>query len=133
MKKFIVYLSNGKIIRTGNCPSSDFYLQGEHVIEGIANDALQYIQEGEVIDMPPKPGEFYAFDYDNKQWIADTASADIAAKAQRNALLLASDWTQLADIPLNTKQIWIEYRQQLRDITTQPNYPFEIIWPTPPQ
>ena len=133
MKNFIVYLLNGKIIRTGTCPSSDFYLQGEHVIEGTANDAAQYIQDGEVVDMPPKPGEFYTFDYDSKQWVTDTTSADTAARAQRNALLLASDWTQLADIPAATKTLWEPYRQDLRDVTDQPGYPLNIVWPTPPQ
>ena len=32
----------------------------------------------------------------------------------RNLLLQASDWTQVADAPVN-KQAWAEYRQQLRD------------------
>jgi hypothetical protein len=32
----------------------------------------------------------------------------------RNALLKESDWTQVADSPVD-KQAWAEYRQQLRD------------------
>lgn len=133
MKNFIVYNKDGKILRTGICPSSDFYLQGEYVMEGVANDATQYIQDAEVVDMPPKPGEFYTFDYDTKQWVPDPTSADAAARAQRNALLAASDWTQLADIPQETKVLWEPYRQALRDIPDQPKYPLEIVWPTPPQ
>ncbi len=49
----------------------------------------------------------------------------------RNALLSASDWTQLPDVPLAMTQAWADYRQALRDITLQPD-PFNIIWPTPP-
>jgi hypothetical protein len=49
----------------------------------------------------------------------------------RNELLKDCDWTQLSDIPVETKEIWTEYRTQLRDITTQPN-PFNINWPVKP-
>jgi hypothetical protein len=49
----------------------------------------------------------------------------------RNELLAECDWTQLADIPTETKSIWSEYRQSLRDITSQTN-PFSITWPVKP-
>jgi hypothetical protein len=49
----------------------------------------------------------------------------------RNELLSECDWTQLADIPNETKTIWSEYRQSLRDITSQTN-PFSITWPVKP-
>ena len=49
----------------------------------------------------------------------------------RNQLLTECDWTQLADIPTETKAVWTEYRTQLRDITSQSN-PFSINWPTKP-
>lgn len=49
-------------------------------------------------------------------------------RTQRNQLLKDSDWTQLADTPVD-KTLWATYRQELRDITTQPD-PFNIMWPT---
>ena len=49
----------------------------------------------------------------------------------RNELLAECDWTQLADISTETKAIWSEYRQSLRDITSQTN-PFSITWPVKP-
>ena len=49
----------------------------------------------------------------------------------RNELLAECDWTQLGDIPTETKAIWSEYRQSLRDITSQTN-PFSITWPVKP-
>jgi hypothetical protein len=49
----------------------------------------------------------------------------------RNELLSECDWTQLSDIPSETKAIWSEYRQSLRDITSQTN-PFNITWPVKP-
>lgn len=52
-------------------------------------------------------------------------------RAQRNALLAESDWTQIADAPVN-KTAWAAYRQELRDITEQAGFPTEVIWPTKP-
>jgi hypothetical protein len=49
----------------------------------------------------------------------------------RNQLLSECDWTQLADIPTETKELWTSYRVQLRDITSQSN-PFSINWPVKP-
>lgn len=54
-------------------------------------------------------------------------------REERNALLAASDWTQLPNGPLDATQVaaWASYRQSLRDITNQPN-PFSIVWPVSP-
>ena len=52
-------------------------------------------------------------------------------RVQRNQLLSECDWTQLADVSTEIKSNWIEYRQSLRDITSQTN-PFNINWPVKP-
>jgi hypothetical protein len=132
MKKFIVFASSGKVLKTGVCADQDFALQGENVMEGVANDATQYVQNGVVVNMPPKPDGAYYFDYATKQWVQDQSAQENTVKAQRNQLLQQSDWTQLADIPAETKALWEPYRQALRDVTDQPGYPYDVIWPTPP-
>lgn len=53
-------------------------------------------------------------------------------KEQRNKLLQESDWTQLPDAPVD-KVTWAGYRQQLRDVPNQPNFPEQVVWPTTPQ
>jgi len=53
-------------------------------------------------------------------------------RAQRNVKLSASDWTQVADAPVN-KQSWADYRQALRDITAQAGFPWSVEWPTKPE
>lgn len=133
MKNYIVYLDNGKITKTGQCSDSDFSLQGQKVIEGTANDSTQYIQNGQVVDMPSKPDGAAYFDYDTKNWVQDSLAQEAAVKNQRNILLSESDWTQLPDVQIHTKQAWAMYRQELRDVTTQPGYPFNVIWPTKPE
>ena len=58
---------------------------------------------------------------------------DASARMQRNALLAASDWTQVGDTPDKVdKTAWRVYRQALRDITEQDGWPFNIQWPKEP-
>ena len=66
---------------------------------------------------------------------ADESAAKVGAqwdviRAERNRLLVASDWTQLPDAPVDAAA-WATYRQALRDITTEAN-PFAIVWPESP-
>ena len=53
-------------------------------------------------------------------------------RAERDAKLLASDWTQVADAPVD-QTAWATYRQALRDITGQETFPESVIWPEVPQ
>jgi len=55
-----------------------------------------------------------------------------AARKKRNELLAASDWTQVADAPVD-KTAWAAYRQELRDVTSQETFPFEVTWPVAPE
>ena len=50
---------------------------------------------------------------------------------QRNQLLKDSDWTQVADAPVD-KIAWATYRQALRDVTAQEGFPFNVVFPIPP-
>ena len=50
-------------------------------------------------------------------------------RAKRNQLLIETDWTQVADAPVN-KEAYATYRQALRDITTQEGFPLDINWPS---
>ena len=52
-------------------------------------------------------------------------------RQQRNELLSACDWTQLPDAPVDA-QVWANYRQELRDVTAQAGFPWEINWPERP-
>jgi len=49
----------------------------------------------------------------------------------RNKKLADSDWTQVADAPVD-KTVWASYRQALRDITNQEGFPVNVLWPTEP-
>jgi len=51
----------------------------------------------------------------------------------RDSKLYDCDWTQGRDVPSTTSDKWIPYRTLLRDITAQPGFPFDVVWPEPPQ
>jgi hypothetical protein len=55
-------------------------------------------------------------------------------RRQRDGLLMMSDWTQLADAPLDAtaKQNWVNYRQSLRDLPQTFANPDDVIWPEAP-
>lgn len=59
----------------------------------------------------------------------DDAAARV--RSRRNGLLAECDWTQINDAPVN-QQAWAVYRQALRDITAQVDFPFNVTWPTAP-
>jgi hypothetical protein len=63
----------------------------------------------------------------------DARNVDEAVKARqaRAVLLGASDWTQVADAPVD-KAAWAAYRQALRDISAQTGFPATIDWPVAP-
>ena len=54
-----------------------------------------------------------------------------AVREDRNKRLTDTDWTQLADAPVNA-QAWATYRQALRDVTAQAGFPWDIAWPEKP-
>ena len=92
-----------------------------------------YLQDGALVEMPPPPSPAHVFNYTTKQW-EDPRTTETEwplVRSRRNHLLTASDWTQLPDVPLATKQSWAIYRQALRDITLQAD-PFNIVWPVAP-
>jgi hypothetical protein len=61
----------------------------------------------------------------------------IAAKqvrVERDAKLYDCDWTQLPDTDLtpNQEADWANYREQLRNVPQQTDFPYNIVWPTKP-
>lgn len=89
------------------------------VSEGVEQDSLgNWVEKWGIVD-----------------WAQDAIDSAITnqwniVRSHRNQKLAASDWTQVADAPVD-KVVWSVYRQSLRDITTQAD-PFSITWPEEP-
>lgn len=136
--KFTVYDKlSGRIEKAISCPADMVSLQFDPsthaALEGQFDDSSYYVEAGVPVAMPPKPSEYHVFDYSTKQWI-DPRTPETEwplVRAERDKRLQASDWTQLPDVPLATKEAWAIYRQALRDVTLQPD-PFNIVWPEQP-
>ena len=75
--------------------------------------------------------------YDGKKFGAPAAPAAPEptveeSRAERDRLLAATDWSQLADVPAETQETWRKYRQQLRDVPAQSGFPAKVKWPKAP-
>lgn len=53
-------------------------------------------------------------------------------REERGLLLAQSDWTQVADAPVD-QSAWAIYRQALRDLPANTTDPFNPVWPTKPE
>lgn len=83
--------------------------------------------------VPFTPEEEAEWDAMEAEWAAgadDRAAEEVRTK--RDSLLAESDWTQVADAPVD-KAAWATYRQALRDIPEQAGFPNEVTWPTKPE
>lgn len=77
------------------------------------------------------------FKYENNSFVEYEPTYEFTANEiliRRNKLLANSDWTQMSDvsIPNDVRMKWAEYRQALRDISDQPGFPNNVIWPEKP-
>lgn len=52
-------------------------------------------------------------------------------RQQRDRLLAECDWRSLPDAPGDRKS-WLDYRQKLRDLTEQADFPEKCDWPISP-
>jgi hypothetical protein len=119
--------------------------------QNITNDILEAF-DVYVVVQTPKPNDYTknitegtpnlvdGVYYQN--WvIEDSTESEIETKIQnkwdeirnlRTELLKECDWTVLPDSPVGeNRTAWIQYRQELRNITSQEN-PFSIVWPIQP-
>ena len=63
--------------------------------------------------------------------IKDSERAAII-RNDRNEKLSRCDWTQVDDVSPVNKAAWAVYRQALRDVPSQPGFPWVFTWPTTP-
>ena len=92
------------------------------------------VTQGRVeVEQSKSPSPWHSWDWDTRKWVdsRDAATAWVAVRAERDALLKATDWTQLPDVPPSTRALWTDYRQALRDVPEQAD-PFNIVWPVAP-
>lgn len=116
--------------------------EGCGAIEGVSNWRLQRVGSGGLEEyLPPLPAgtalETWSRGPDGLPQSHPTGEALArAARRQRAAILLTSDWTESPGAqarlgPIKAAQ-WAAYRQALFDLTDQPGFPTTINWPVAP-
>lgn len=92
------------------------------VTEGtpVKDKAGIYRQKWDIVEMSPE--EKLEADAEQEKIVRD----------ERNFRLLMSDWTQLADSPVDGS-LWLAYRQELRDVSLQQGFPWDVEWPLEPE
>jgi hypothetical protein len=75
--------------------------------------------------------DFSAAEQEAAYKAAKDAEQAKSVRQQRGEKLKDSDWTQVADAPVD-KAAWATYRQALRDVTQQSGFPWTIYWPEQP-
>lgn len=93
--------------------------QHRALVAGQGSDRAIAVVDGEVVlvDVTPSDEELAA-----------------RARAERDRLLAESDWVTLRALDTGepVPQAWQEYRQALRDISSQAGFPHEVDWPPLP-
>jgi hypothetical protein len=137
MNNYYIYkINTGQITRYTSHEESN---EGEACVPMPDNMIEGYVENGNIIPFPPQPYIQCTWNWTDKKW-EDLRSPEVRLniqwteiKGQRNRLLEQSDWrvVKATDTGIPISQSWKDYRQALRDITTQTD-PFNITWPVAP-
>jgi hypothetical protein len=75
--------------------------------------------------------KYSVVDMDDEAKAAKDAEQAKSVRQSRDQKLKDSDWTQVADAPVN-KEDWAAYRQALRNLPAQEGFPWTVTYPTQP-
>lgn len=117
-------------------------ISGEELVSVSTEDKSEYDQKTQKIILDTVP------QFKNSQWVLSwsivnlsedeietvRATKESEVRVIRNKKLADSDWTQLADSPLTNeeKSAWQQYRHNLRNISQQTEFPWNVNWPLSP-
>lgn len=139
MKALIV--ENNLVVTT----ASDFTVIGNAYVTGDFGTGIS-TERGTVVDCSECPGTFVPMSWSFFEGVWQLVNKDVVdsfentqkeakgaeVRAERDKLLAESDWTQLPDVNLSNKADWTKYRQDLRDVTKQAGFPYDVVFPKKP-
>lgn len=106
------------------------FVQNGVVVEAWSRNPAELFDAGYASQFVNCPDEVeQGWTFDGTTWAAPVVNLAAIVRAERKRRLEESDWTQLADAPVD-KARWAVYRQALRDIPSQPGFPGNVTWPT---
>ena len=73
--------------------------------------------------------------YNGEVTVEKVPMTESEARAERDKLLTETDWIMMPDSPVTDacREAYRVYRQALRDVPQQENFPTNIIWPEKPE
>ena len=94
--------------------------------------------EGTVPFTPEEEAEWDAMEAEYAAGANDRAAEEVRTK--RDKLLAECDWVTVKAVDQNAQdslgiqvpQVWLDYRQTLRDVTAQDGFPWAVDWPEAP-
>lgn len=135
MKNYIIYEHLGKILRTGSAPEEYILMQAlenEFVLEGVADDASQYIKGGMVLNMPSMPTRHHIFNHLAERW-EDPRTPLAIKSAQWEKIKIMRDQRKTSGTQVGT--LWFHSdadsrTQQLGLVMFGANLPANLQWKT---
>ena len=128
MRSFVIYNSDGKILRSGQVDDDTSQIQDAatefELLVDVPENIEDYVVSAGALVLKP-------------QSEIDAAKAETdwrILRGERNALLAATDWTQAVDAPLTDakKAEWAAYRSALRSMPDNTTDPANPTWPSKP-
>lgn len=126
---------NYKLVHPSDKPVFDEWTQDARELTPIEIDGV-WTQQWEVVarftEYTDEDGTVHTVEEQQAAYLQNrTEAAAAEIRSRRNTLLAESDWTQTVDSPVD-QEAWAAYRQALRDISSQPDFPWSVTWPTAP-
>jgi len=144
---FVRFRPDGEIFAWGQAPAMDVPV-GPDVLIGSGAQDTHYVKDGAIVPYTraqitakaQRPSLFHRWRNDTFAWTDTRSQSDLnaeavaAVKTERSRRLNETDWiiTKSVELGLTISPEWRVHRQALRDVTLQPGYPFNVVWPTAP-
>ena len=102
---------------------------------------VQLEESGEIIDFHATPVDDVDYGRELFEMLSTKYASQVApcseqekydwaasnVKVRRSSELRESDWIANGDVQLENQLEWLQYRQDLRDISSQEGYPYEVV------
>lgn len=144
MKFYIFDITTGRLTKTltGDLDLvfGGFNLDNEVVIQSSEDLSNHFYKNNSVKKIPEFPyisceQDCYIFNTHTEVWECNTRFAAQVIREKRNEILKLTDYNDsYSNYLRNNKDylIWQAYRQELRDLPEQENFPCNVVWPASP-
>lgn len=91
------------------------------------------VVNNEIVNRPPRPSSNHF--WIDGEWILNEEAEAERIRSLRDELLKECDWVTAKSYETQTSvpESWAAYRQALRDLPQQPNFPSNVVFPEKPQ